>query len=165
MTPQRIMEQEFLKTYEMHADAIYRYCFFRLYEKERATDCMQEAFTKTWQYMAEGNEVKNIRAFVYKIANNLIIDFIRKKKEASLEAMEEEGFAPGEKMNEMSDVFLDAKAALSKLSLLEKEYREVVYMRYIENLTPKEIAEIRGETVNVISVRIHRGLKQLKKIL
>lgn len=159
------LEQEFLKTYEREADAIYRYCYFRLYEKEKATDFMQEAFTKTWQYLSEGHEVKNIRAFVYKTANNLIIDFIRKKKEASLDAMEEGGFEPGIRMNEMSDNYLDAKSAVEKLRLIEKEYREVVYMRYIENLTPREIAEVLGESVNIISVRIHRGIKKLKKIL
>ncbi len=159
------LEQEFLKTYEREADAIYRYCYFRLYEKEKATDFMQEAFTKTWQYLSEGRDVKNIRAFVYKTANNLIIDYIRKKKEASLEALEENGFEPGIHMNEMSDTYLDAKAAVAKLAELESEYREVVYMRYVENLTPREIAEILGEAVNTISVRIHRGIKKLKKIL
>lgn len=159
------LEQEFLKTYEKEADAIYRYCYFRVYDKERGTDLMQEAFTKAWQYLSEGKEVKNIRALVYKIANNLIIDYVRKKKEASLEAMEENGFAPGARMNDMSDNYLDAKAAVEKLQLLEPQYREVVYMRYVENLTPREIAEILDESVNIISVRIHRGIKKLKQVL
>lgn len=159
------LEQEFLKIYDREADAIYRYCYFRLYDKEKGTDFMQEAFTKTWQYISEGNDVKNIRALVYKIVNNLIIDYVRKKKEASLETMQEGGFEPGERMNEMADNYLDAKSALAKLQYIEKEYREVVYMRYIENLTPREIAEIQNESVNVISVRIHRGLKKLKTLL
>jgi len=159
------LEQEFLQVYEKEADAIYRYCYFRVYEKERATDLMQEAFTKAWQYLIDGNKVKNIRALVYKIANNLIIDYVRKKKEASLEALEADGFAPGAVMNEMTDTYLDAKAAVEKLQLLEPEYREVVYMRYVENLTPREIAEVLNERVNVISVRIHRGIKKLKQLL
>lgn len=159
------LEQEFLKTYEREADAIYRYCYFRLYDKEKGTDFMQEAFTKAWQYISEGNDVKNIRALVYKIANNLIIDYVRKKKEASLEVMQENGFEPGERMNEMTDNYLDAKNAVKKLQELEKEFRDVVYMRYVENLTPREIAEILGESVNVVSVRIHRGIKKLKKLL
>ncbi len=161
----RDLEQEFLAVYEKEADAIYRYCYFRLYDKEKGSDFMQEAFTKAWQYVADGNEVKNIRALVYKIANNLIIDSVRKKKEASLEAMEEDGFAPGATMREMSDNYLDAKAAVEKLQMIESEYREVVYMRYVENLTPREIAEILNEKVNLISVRIHRGIKKLKEIL
>ncbi len=158
-------EQEFLKIYEKEADAIYRYCYFRLYEKEKGRDFMQEAFTKTWQYLSEGNDVKNIRAFVYKTANNLIIDYVRKKKEASLEAMQEGGFEPGKVANEMSDNYLDAKVAVEKLQLIDVEYREVVYMRYVENLTPREIAQILGESVNSISVRIHRGIKKLRKTL
>lgn len=159
------LEQEFLKVYEKEADAIYRYCYFRVYQQEKGRDFMQEAFTKAWQYLCEGNDVKNIRALVYKIANNLIIDYVRKKKEASLEAMQEAGFAPGAHMHEMSDNYLDAKVAVEKLQLIEPEYREVVYMRYIENLTPREIAKILGEKVNIISVRIHRGIKKLKQVL
>lgn len=159
------LEQDFLQVYEREADAIYRYCYFRLYDKEKGSDFMQEAFTKAWQYISEGNDVQNIRALVYKIANNIIIDYIRKKKEASLEAMQEGGFEPGTRMNEMSDNYLDAKTAVEKLQYIEKEYREVVYMRYVENLTPREISEIIGESVNIISVRIHRGIKKLKKIL
>ncbi len=159
------LEQDFLQVYEREADAIYRYCYFRLYDKEKGSDFMQEAFTKAWQYISEGNEVKNIRALVYKIANNIIIDYIRKKKEASLEALQESGFEPGAHMNEMSDNYLDAKTAVQKLQLIEKEYREVVYMRYVENLSPREIADILGESVNIVSVRIHRGIKKLKKIL
>lgn len=161
----RDLEQTFLEVYEKEADAIYRYCYFRLYEKEKGRDFMQEAFTKAWQYLSEGNEVKNIRALIYKIANNLIIDHVRKKKEASLEAMQEDGFAPGAHMREMSIDYLDARVAVEKLQLIEPEYREVVYMRYVENLTPREIAEILGEKVNIISVRIHRGIKKLKQIL
>lgn len=159
------LEQEFLAIYEKEADAIYRYCYFRLYDKEKGRDFMQEAFTKAWQYLADGNEVKNIRALIYKIANNLIIDFVRKKKEASLEAMEEDGFAPKINIREMTDQYLDAKTAIEKLQMIEPEYREVVYMRYVENLTPREIAEILNEKVNIISVRIHRGIKKLKDIL
>ncbi len=158
-------QAEFLKTYENESDAIYRYCYFRVYEKEKARDFMQEAFTKTWQYISEGHNIENIRAFVYKTANNLIIDSVRKKKESSLEAMKENGFEPGKCMNELSDRFLDAKVAIEKLQHLNTEYQEVVYMRYVENLSPREISEIIGESVNVISVRIHRGIKKLKKIL
>jgi RNA polymerase sigma-70 factor (ECF subfamily) len=51
------------------------------------------------------------------------------------------------------------------LDQIDEEYRDVVYMRYIEGLQPREIAEVLNESVNVISVRIHRGLKKLKLIM
>ncbi len=59
------MEEQFLFAYEQFADAIYRYCFFRVANNAIvAEDLVQEAFTKSWQYMCAGNEVKNLRAFL-----------------------------------------------------------------------------------------------------
>ena len=48
---------------------------------------------------------------------------------------------------------------------LDEKYRDVVLMRYVDELSPKEISEVVGESENNVSVRIHRGLKQLKEIL
>jgi len=73
-------EKEFLDAYEKYADAIYRHCYFRVYNKELAEDLTQETFIKTWKYIVEGKEVKNIKSFLYRVAVNLIIDNSRKKK-------------------------------------------------------------------------------------
>src|SRR3989338_5004860 len=121
-------EQAFLEVYDTHADAIFRHCYFRVYDREAARELAQEAFTRAWTYLAEGKEVKNIRALVYKIANNLIIDGARKKREASLEALQEAGFAPATNRHE-PDTRVDALLVLEKFTLIEAEYREAVYMR------------------------------------
>ena len=73
-------EKLFTEAYDKYADAIFRYCYYRLFDREKAKDCMQEAYCRTWKYMSAGKQVDNIRAFVYKTANNIIIDDSRKKK-------------------------------------------------------------------------------------
>ncbi len=73
-------EEEFLRVYDAHADAVFRYCARRVYDREKAKEIMQESFMKTWEYMTKGNVVKHIRAFVYRTATNLIIDTHKKKK-------------------------------------------------------------------------------------
>jgi RNA polymerase sigma-70 factor (ECF subfamily) len=78
-----ILQKEFIEQYEAHAEAIYRHCFFRVFRKQVAEELMQETFMKAWVYVSQKNEVENMRAFLYKIANNLIIDFSRKKKRSS----------------------------------------------------------------------------------
>ena len=60
---------------------------------------------------------------------------------------------------------LDAKAALQKVDDLPELYKEVLLLRYVEGLSPKEIAAIVNETENVVSVRIHRALKKMKELL
>src|SRR3989338_7817957 len=72
-------EQDFKNAYQQYVDAIYRHCYFRVYNQDLAEDLTQETFIKTWKYIADGKEIKNIKAFLYKVALNLIIDNSRKK--------------------------------------------------------------------------------------
>ena len=126
---------------------------------------MQETFTKSWQYISRGEKVDNLKAFLYRVANNLIIDEYRKKKELSLDNLMVEGFEPGFDDRRKNEQEIDARFILGVVNRLDEKYREAVLMRYIDDLSPKEIAEVTGESENNISVRIHRGLSQLKEIL
>jgi RNA polymerase sigma factor (sigma-70 family) len=80
-------EEEFVKLYDELADKLFRHCYFRVFNRERAKDLMQETFMRVWKYCNEGHEVKNLKSFLYKVANNLIIDESRKKKELYLEEL------------------------------------------------------------------------------
>lgn len=160
----KIMEQ-FIKAYDDLSNAIFRHCWFRIGDREKAKDLMQDTFTKSWQYIIQGAEVNNLKAFLYRVANNLIIDEYRKKREVSLDGLMADGFEPGFDELNITEHNIDAKFALNFINCLDEKYREAVLMRYIDELSPKEIAEVTGESENNVSVRIHRGLKQLKEIL
>src|SRR3989344_3440161 len=82
-------EEAFTQGYQTHADAIYRHCYFRVHNKELAQDLTQETFIKTWKYIIEGKEIKNLKAFLYKVAINLIIDDSRKKKAVVFDSVKE----------------------------------------------------------------------------
>lgn len=154
------------KAYEAHADAIFRHCYFRLFNRERALDAMQQTFTKTWEYLVKGGEIENIRAFLYTTATHVIIDEVRKKREmVSLDGLEEKGWEPS--VDEQSHVedHIDGGKIRACLQQLEPSYRDALVMRYVDDLAPKEISKILGETQNVISVRINRGMKKLRNLL
>ena len=159
-----IMEQ-FMKAYDELSDAIFRHCWFKIGDKEKAKDIMQDTFTKTWQAINQGSQVSNLKPFLYKVANNLIIDEYRKKKELSLDGLMADGFEPGFDELKTTEQVIDAKLVINTINQLDDKYREAVLMRYIDELSLKEIAEITGDSENNISVRIHRGLQQLKDIL
>src|SRR3989344_3747748 len=82
-----------LDAYEGLGDALYRHCFFRVFNKSRAEELVQETFLRAWQYINEVKDVEHMRAFLYRIANNLIIDNYRKKKEESLDVLLAESHA------------------------------------------------------------------------
>jgi RNA polymerase sigma-70 factor (ECF subfamily) len=162
---QQQIEDIFEKAYQDYSDAIFRHCYFRVFDREQGKEIMQEAFMRAWTYLADGKTVDNMRAFLYRIANNLIIDYVRKKKEVSLDDLQMQGFDPA--FDAVSDMQrkVDESTILANLGFLEKDYRDALVMRYIDGLSPAEIADIVGESPNTISVRLHRGLKQLRSHL
>ena len=156
------LERGFLATYEAQSDALFRHCLLRVRDREIAKDIVQETFSRTWLYLSEGKEVTHIRAFLYRIANNLIVDLSRRKKSSSLDSMmEEDGFEPrDENIREPLDTPA-IKEAMHNLSQLDEMYRVVITMRFLDELSPKEIATTLGVSENVVSVRIHRGMERL----
>ncbi len=158
-------EDAFLEAHNKYADAIWRHCYFRVFDRERAKELVQETFLKTWQYLASGREIGNLRAFLYRVANNLVIDESRKRKEISLEDLQEQGFEPGFEDHQVAERAIDRDFLLKLMNRLDQKYRDIIIMRYLDDFSLEEISEITGETANNISVRIHRGIKQIREFL
>ena len=161
------LEREFLAAYERDADPLFRHCLARVRNRELAKDLVQETFTRTWDYMAGGQTIEHTRAFLYRTLNNLVVDTMRKKRSVSLDVMhEEEGFEPADEhpSDPGPEIREEARAALRLLSSLDETYAAAISLRYVEGLTPSEIAKILNVSENVVSVRIHRGLKRLREL-
>lgn len=153
-----------------NSDSMFRHCIIRVSNREVALDLVQDTFTKTWQYVVDGNDVTNFRAFFYRVLNNLIIDHYRKKKDYSLESMVGED-TPLEIFEDLrseeSETWvntLDGGKVLEKVEELPEIYRQTLTMRYVDGFAPQEIAEMIGESENVVSVRLYRGIRKLKKL-
>jgi RNA polymerase sigma-70 factor (ECF subfamily) len=163
-------EKAFLEAFDQHADALYRHCYFRVSDAELARDIVSETFTKTWDYLVKGKTIENLRPFLYRTLNHLIIDEYRKKSVESLDALLNEQEVPESAFEELvgggrDDVefALDAQRVHELLAEMPPQYRDVVVMRYFDGLAPAEIAELVSEPVNTVSVRIHRGIAWLSK--
>lgn len=155
--------KNFVQTYDKDLSSIYRFCCMKIRDHELAKDITQQAFLKTWGYLESEDKKVNIRALVYKITNNLIIDWYRKKKESSLDTMIEKGFDPADETEIERETSL--KSTFKILDKLSDPDRELIMLRYVNNLKPKEIAKILDEEVNIVSVRIHRARKKLKEVI
>lgn len=159
-------EEDVTNAYEAFSDAIFRHCLFRVYQREHARDLTQQVFMKTWEYITDGKSIEHVRAFLYRTANNLIIDEVRKKKDhVSLEVLEEHGMEPSVDARDRIEASIDGLAITPYLKQLANDDREILVMRYIDDLSPQEIAHVLGETANVVSVRLHRAIKKLRQLL
>ncbi len=159
-------EEEFLKLYDDQADALYRFVFLRTKTKEHALDIVQETYLRVWRALSEGNEIKELRPFLFSTARNLIIDTYRKDARQSTDSLDR-FFEEGGEVEDMTlgahYATFDIERVKTLLTELEPpEYREVVLLRYVEEWTPKEIARVLEVSENVVSVRINRGIKKLQ---
>jgi len=161
------LNTSFNQSYEEFSDAIFRYCLYQTSKREVALDLTQDTFIKTWEYLSKGNKVDNLKAFLYKVAGNLVIDYRRKKKSESLDQIIEGGMDVKSDINEMEQTenVFEKDLALKVIDQLEEKYKDVLILRFVEDMSIKEIAKIMHQGENKISVRIHRGIQKLKDAL
>ena len=161
------LQQEFLQAYDSYAEALYRHCFFRVFSRERAEELVQDTFMKTWQYVKEGNKVLNYKPFLYRVANNLIIDHSRKKKEDSLEALMENN--PGAEPSYDGSMEMEQRVLMrdvyKAMEQLPPESKQLLIMRFVDDLDPRDIAEILEISPNHVSVKLNRAIKALKQFI
>jgi RNA polymerase sigma-70 factor (ECF subfamily) len=132
-------------------------------DRERAQELMQEVFLRTWQYVMLGRTIEHDKAFLYRIARNLFINEIRTKKQvSSLEMLQGNGFEPEEEVEDPT-AFATHAELMDRLGMIKSSYRDVLIMRYVDDLQVKEIAEILGENETAVSMRIKRGIEALKR--
>ena len=166
MSSSRI-KKEFERTYMDLSLQIFRHCYFRISDRERAKEIAQDVFMRTWDYICLGNNIDNMKAFVYKVANNLLINELeRRKRHSSLDAMNEDvNFEPPSDIDESTiEQEAEAKMMFGKLAQLDPDHKELILLRYVDGLSIKEIAEATGEDENNISVKLHRIIKKLKEL-
>ena len=161
---QSVQEKIFMDSFSEYGDAIFRFCMVKVSNVELAEDMTQEVFTRYWQYLREGKEMTNTRSFLYTIANNMAKDWYKKKKSVSLDQQMESGRTPQE--NSISaQVEAEYQEALDAIEDLEQKDQEVLLLKYVEGLEPKDIAVVLSETANTISVRLNRATKKLQQKL
>ena len=161
-----------MRAFDDYHDALFRHAFLRLSDKDKAINAVHDTYAKVWTYVRDGHKIEVFRPFLYKVLNNLIIDEYRKKRESSLDAiLDQDGVDEG-KFDELQEntiealaATIDGRKAFEHLDSLPDEYREVVILRFVDGLGPKEIAELIEETENVVSVRLYRALARLRKIM
>lgn len=150
--------------YKKYFQKIFRYCKINLNNDELAKDICQESFVKAYKKLSEfkTDGQWSIQAFLFTIARNLIIDNSRRKKEANLD--EYENITDGHDLYEdyeRKTVIKKVRIALSKLDEVD---RQIVILRYFEELPSIEVAKILGIKDGALRVRTFRVMQKIKDI-
>lgn len=152
-----------------HLKLIYSYVYKNVGSVSDAEDITQEVFIRVWKNLKKFDQKKSFRPWIFQIAKNRSVDFLRRKKTIPFSRFE----------NEKGQNSLIASIAAAPLNLIEKisdrrvlstamqgltdkEYK-VINMRHDEGLSFKEIAQVFQESINTVKSRYRRTLGTLRK--
>jgi len=159
--------EAFGKLYDRHLPAIYRFILLKVGDQSDAEDICHQVFLNAWQNVGRFRyQGFPFSSWLYKIAKNAVIDHWRTRKNNIDCGLVSE--------NLLSDTPAPADAIDKKLNIdlvwrtlkrLDDDYQNLLIMKFVDELSNKEVAEILGKSEGAIRVIQHRALKQLKKLL
>lgn len=172
-TALNIDKEGFSRLYDLYVKTIYRFVYFKVNSREEAEDLTSETFLKAWDYISKpenSNKIRNIKAFLYQIASNLVIDFYRKKAllPLSLNSMVESMDVRDDRSLSHIDKFekdVEVSELKKAFKNIPENYCDVIIWYYLEEFKISEISQILEKSEGTVRVLIHRALKSLKREL
>lgn len=159
--------QAFNKLIGRWQDRIHHFAYRYFANNDDAAEITQKTFIKAYQKLNTLEDAGKFGSWLYRIANNLCLDELKRvgrKRSTSLEALKTAPQSETERAADSALMRNEAIVLLHKALLqLPNEQRMVVIMKEYEGLTFREIAEILDESENTIKSRLYYGLRALRK--
>ena len=159
-------QEAFAQLYDRHVVRIYRHIYYMVSDSTTAEDLTAQTFLKAWEAIDRYKERgAPIVAWLLRISHNLTVSYLRSKRDHS----------------ELDETFLDQKMTRNPEEALEQasdeksmreavlklrdEQRQVIMLRFVEEMDYREVADIIGKSVPAVRVIQHRALGNLRKIM
>ena len=154
-------EKAFKEIFEANSKKIYHLCFGYTNDMDAANDLLQETFLKVWQNLHKFREKSQISTWIYRIAVNTCLTYLRKEKrqlkeELTINIIEN-------KTEDISDKQEQVSLLYTCIAKLEENERLIITM-VMDEVTYPEIAEISGVSEGNLRVKIHRIKKKLTEL-
>ena len=158
--------QEYRELMVRHQDSVFRLACRVLGRREDAEDVVQEAFVRAFSHLADCRQRDRFWPWIRRITLNICLKRI--PREYPCETIDDLADAAGAPVSPVeAEVLRQVEIGLLRRAVAElpPTHRTVLALRYEESLSYKEIAELIGESVDVVRVRLHRAKKTLAKRL
>lgn len=156
------LQAELTIAYADYQKMLLKHAFSKTSDQDVSENMVQQTFLKTWIYLVKKGKIDLMKAFLYHVLKNIIIDQYRKPKTISLDFLMEKNFEPNVDETDSLINFIDGKTAVLLINHLPEKYKKIMRMRYIQDLSFKEIQRITSQSKNSLAVQAHRGLAKLK---
>jgi RNA polymerase sigma-70 factor (ECF subfamily) len=168
------LNEQFSSIYDQYIDKIYRFVYLKVSSQEIAEDITSKVFIKGWEAFKKGLEIRNSKleirnmgAFLYQIAGNAVIDHYREKGRSKLVSVDDspELADHGTNAQDMAILSADISNIKKAIQKLKKEYQDVIIWHYLDDMPIDDIAELLGRPAGTVRVMLHRGMRDLKKLI
>lgn len=164
-------QEAFEKLLSKHLKGVYNFLFQLTSDSSAVDDLAQVTFIKAWKNLEKFDKNKSFKAWIFTIAKNTAYDYFKKKKTIPFSNfIDEEGNNKLENISEgeiLPDEILvradSAKILEEKLEKIPAHYRIILTMRYKDDFSLQEIAQILEKPYNTIKSQHNRALLSLKK--
>lgn len=160
---------------ELYKDKVFQLCYRMLGNRHEAEDMAQEAFIRAYVNIHTYHLDRKFSTWLFRIATNVCIDRIRKKKPDYYLDAEVAGTEGLTMYSQIASTELKPDEEVEQLEIghtiqqeimqLPEKYRSVILLKYIEELSLQEISEILDMPLGTVKTRIHRGREALRKRL
>lgn len=172
MLLQRIQEKKdsdaYAELYDAYVTKMFRFIAYKVGNREVAEDLTSDLFLKLWEYLTKKREeeIGSLNGLVYRMARNLVIDYYRNRsrtEECSVDNISQ----LGEDTRELEKVHIKIESAklLALIKTLKVQYQEVLLLRYVEELSIKEISVVMEKKQGAVRVLLHRATKTLQSLI
>ncbi|MCA9387223.1 sigma-70 family RNA polymerase sigma factor [Candidatus Dojkabacteria bacterium] len=163
MTNSLKSKEDLIELFKELNESLFNYFFFRVfYNKEVAEDLTSELFLKIWNKREHFDSSKSsLKTWIYSIARNHLIDYIRKEGRIDKVAIDNEILSNIKGRSDIEEKHL-FDFVIETIDRLDDENRELIVLRYIIGLEIDEIAKVNSKSYNATKVAIYRSIQKLK---
>lgn len=164
---QRGDKEAFAQLYHHYLPKIYRFIYVKVNSKTEAEDLTHEVFMNTWQGIKSYTPQEfPFSSWLYRIARNEVIDFYRTtKKNVRLDLLEEDALKMPEQESFNLDQVMSVESVMDLMKSLKPEQQDVLIMRFLEDLSPDEVAAALNKSSGAVRLIQHRAINTLKELI
>lgn len=159
-------QQALAEIYDSYSTSLYGYALRLLGEPNLAEECVAETFSRYLHAIHAGKgPKKQLKAYLYRIAHNWIVDLYRRSPEQCLPLEEGINLSNAIRVEEQVDRRILANQLRTALFQLTPDQRQVIMLVFIEGWRKAEVAAALGKPVGAVKSLQYRGINSLRKIL
>jgi RNA polymerase sigma-70 factor (ECF subfamily) len=163
---ENLTKQDLIEIYEQYSPEIYRYAIRLLGDSATAEDCVSETFSRFLNVIRRGGGPQdNVRAYLYRVAHNWVTDYYRRQPPPDLPLEVDQHVEPGSNPSSVMAEIWERERVRNAILRLPPEQQQVIQLRFLEDWSHEEVAQVLEKTVDATRSMQYRALNSLRRML